>query len=148
MNDDEELNRLARERSRVVLAELEQEEAMGKSIPRPPHYHDMGESPPPETKPDIPGIIVSPPLQRSEDPPGYVPMQGCRWLAWGIVAFWVAVILGIGLLYSCRADAGMVVYLEGEDDLGNGFKLCHYTEGYTITIQSHKLCPLSINTGN
>ena len=140
MNDDEELNRLARERPRVMLAELEQEEAVSKSIPRPPNYRDMRESPPPETKLDIA-------LGTTLQPPGYEPPPP-RWLAWGLIVFWALVIGGIALLYSCRADAGMTVYLEGEDDLGNGFKLCHYTEGYTITIQSHKLCPLSINTGN
>ena len=42
------------------------------------------------------------------------------------------------------AHAGMTLFLEGEDDLGNGFKLCHYTQGYTITIASHRLCPLSV----
>jgi len=83
-----------------------------------------------------------------EKPDKEQPLEGCRWIVLGMLAFWAAVILGVALLWSCRAEAGMVVYLEGQDDLGNGFKLCHYTEGYTITIQSHKLCPLSINTGN
>jgi hypothetical protein len=143
---DEELDRLTRERQRIVLNELEQEEEMGKSIPRPPHYRDMGESPPPETKPGIPGIIVSP---QDDDSPGYVPPPSFRPLACGVIVFWAAVILGIGLLYSCSAKAdGMQVYLEGEDDLGNGFKLCHYSEGVTITVAATKLCPLSIAIPN
>lgn len=36
------------------------------------------------------------------------------------------------------------VYLERERDLGNGYKLCIYSEGVTITVRSHDLCPLSI----
>jgi len=100
---------------------------MGRQAPRPPHYRE-----------EIPGSII--PEQES--------LRGCRYLAAGVAVFWALVILGIALLYSCRADAGMLLFLEGEDDLGNGYKLCHYTEGYTITIQSHKLCPLSINTGD
>jgi hypothetical protein len=40
--------------------------------------------------------------------------------------------------------AGRQVYLEGEDDLGNGYKHCIYSEGVVITIPSHRLCPLSI----
>jgi hypothetical protein len=131
MNDDEQLAQLARDRHRATYLELEREKnEMGRQAPRPPHYRQ-----------DIPGIIIV----DDEDKP----LEGCRYLAWGIAAFWIAVILGVALLYSCRADAaGFQVYLEGEDDLGNGFKLCHYTEGYTITIQSHKLCPLSVNTGD
>jgi hypothetical protein len=94
----------------------------------PPHYRDMGESPPPQAK----------------DSPGYEPPPP-RALLIGLILFWVAVIGGIGLLYSCQAKAeGFQVYLEGEDDLGNGFKLCHYTEGVTITVRDSQLCPLSI----
>lgn len=123
MTDDEELDRLARDRHRATYLELEQEKKMGKFIAKP------GEHDEPDV---IPGSEPSP--------------NGCRMLAWGMIAFWALVIGGIALLYSCRADAaGRQVYLEGEDDLGNGYKLCHYSEGVTITIQSHKLCPLSIN---
>lgn len=76
-------------------------------------------------------------------------MNSFRQLVLGLIIFWAIIIGGILLLYSCQSEAaGFQVYLEGEDDLGNGFKLCHYTEGYTITIQSHKLCPLSIRTGD
>jgi len=113
---------------------------MGRQAPRPPHYREHREEPQKETKLDIV-------LGTTVQPPGYEPPPP-RALLIGLILFWVAVILGIALLYSCRADAGMLLFLEGEDDLGNGYKLCHYTEGYTITIQSHKLCPLSINTGD
>lgn len=42
------------------------------------------------------------------------------------------------------ADAAGRVYLESERDLGNGYKHCIYSDGVVITIQSHQLCPLSI----
>ena len=70
-------------------------------------------------------------------------LRGCRIVAWSMILFWLAVIAGV--MYSCRADAaGYQVYLEDERDLGNGFKLCVYSEGVTITRPSHQLCPLSI----
>lgn len=135
MNDDEELNRLARDRYRAVLAELEQEEAMSKSIPRPPHYRDVREEK--FTHPETGATI------NYDKSPGYEPPPP-RWLAWGLIVFWVLVIGGIALLYSCKAEARTQVYLEDERDLGNGYKLCIYSEGITITKPSHQLCPISI----
>jgi len=96
----------------------------------------MGESPPPETKLDIA-------LGTTLQPPGYEPPPP-RWLAWGLIVFWALVIGGIMLLYSCQAEAGIRYFLEDERDLGNGYKLCIYGEGVTITRPSHQLCPLSI----
>jgi len=101
---------------------------MGKSVPRPPHYRDMRDD-----SLEVGGIVP---------PPGYEPPP--RWLAWSIIVFWALVIGGIGLLYSCRADARTQVYLESEQDLGNGYKLCVYSEGVTITRRDSQLCPLSI----
>jgi hypothetical protein len=49
------------------------------------------------------------------------------------------------LFYWTVASAqGIQVYLEDEEDLGNGMKLCIYTEGVTITVRDSQLCPLSI----
>lgn len=49
------------------------------------------------------------------------------------------------LFYWYEASAsGRQVYLEDERDLGNGMKLCIYSEGVTITVASHRLCPLSV----
>lgn len=121
---DEELDALAHDRHQQTYLELAAEERERKARER----------------------LVGMMQQAVRDP--RPDLRSWRPLVLGMAAFWAAIILGITLLYSCNAEAGMVVYLEGEDDLGNGFKLCHYTEGYTITIQSHKLCPLSINTGN
>lgn len=68
--------------------------------------------------------------------------RGCRWFVLGLLAFWFAVAL---MVYSCVADAaGRQVYLEDEQDLGNGYKLCIYSEGVTITRRDYQLCPLSI----
>jgi hypothetical protein len=106
---------------------------VSKSIPRSPPYRARREEP----KLDIV-------LGTTLPPPGYEPPPP-RWLAWGLLVFWALVIGGVGLLYSCQVKAdGFQVYLEGEDDLGNGFKLCHYTEGVTITVRDSQLCPLSI----
>jgi len=33
--------------------------------------------------------------------------------------------------------------LEGERDLGNGFKLCMYDDGSAFTVKDWQLCPLS-----
>jgi hypothetical protein len=52
------------------------------------------------------------------------------------------------LMPYCAEARGFQVYLDGEEDLGNGYKLCHYSEGVTITVESHRLCPLSINVGD
>jgi hypothetical protein len=59
--------------------------------------------------------------------------------------------IALTLLFICaimwwrEASAyGRQVYLEDERDLGNGMKLCIYSEGVTITVASHRLCPLSI----
>jgi hypothetical protein len=71
--------------------------------------------------------------------------DGCGKLIATTFLVWAAIAL---LVYSCMAYATMQVYLEGEDDLGNGYKLCRYSEGITITVASHKLCPLSINVPN
>lgn len=101
---------------------------MSKSVPRPPDYAEPGD-------------------RRQLPAPEFEP-GSLRPLVLGLIAFWAAVILGIGLLYSCSAKADMQVYLEGEDDLGNGFKLCHYSEGVTITVAATKLCPLSISIPN
>jgi hypothetical protein len=49
------------------------------------------------------------------------------------------------LLLATAAHAGRQVYLESERDLGNGMKLCIYSEGAAITIASHRLCPLNIH---
>lgn len=46
--------------------------------------------------------------------------------------------------WTVGSAAGRQVYLESERDLGNGMKLCIYSEGVTITVASHRLCPLSI----
>ena len=129
MNDDEELTRLARERSRAVLAELEKEENEMKLKGLVEMFGDQ------------PGIVVeseaSARRRRTDRAIGW------RWLGVGIILFWAAVFGGV--LYSCEARAeGTQVYLEGEDDLGNGFKLCHYSEGVTITLRDSQLCPLSI----
>jgi hypothetical protein len=43
----------------------------------------------------------------------------------------------------CLAS-GRQVFLEDEQDLGNGYKLCIYSEGVTITRRDYQLCPLSI----
>jgi hypothetical protein len=67
--------------------------------------------------------------------------NGCRWLAFAIIAFWIGV---AALIYSCNAHAGTQVYLEDERDLGNGYKLCIYSEGVTITRRDYQLCPISI----
>ena len=65
-----------------------------------------------------------------------------RTMLFALILFWVAV---AGLIYSCVADAaGRQVYLEDEQDLGNGYKLCIYSEGVTITRRDYQLCPLSI----
>lgn len=63
----------------------------------------------------------------------------------GIALFFITCFL---LFYAFWSEvlADYLVFLEDERDLGNGRKLCIYTEGYTITIPSHKLCPLSIAT--
>jgi hypothetical protein len=54
-----------------------------------------------------------------------------------MILFWV--------LWLNEASAqGRMVFLEGERDLGNGFKHCIYSEGVVITIPSWKLCPVSI----
>lgn len=66
---------------------------------------------------------------------------GCRWLALAIIAFWIGV---AALIYSCNAHAGVLVFLEDEQDLGNGYKLCIYSEGVIITRRDYQLCPLSI----
>jgi hypothetical protein len=71
-----------------------------------------------------------------------------RCLAWGMIAFWACVLGGIALLYACNAHAATQVYLEDEQDLSNGYKLCIYSEGVTITVASHRLCPLSITVGD
>jgi hypothetical protein len=72
---------------------------------------------------------------------GFEPI-GCRWIAAGMLAFWLAV---AALVYACNASAaGRRVYLEDERDLENGFKLCIYSEGITITRPSYQLCPISI----
>lgn len=76
------------------------------------------------------------------DPDGYDP-KGCQKLVWGMIVFWLAVIGGIALLYSCQAEARTQVYLEDEEDLGNGYKLCIYSEGVVITVPSYRLCPIS-----
>ena len=48
------------------------------------------------------------------------------------------------LYWTVGSAAGRQVYLEDEQDLGNGFKLCIYSEGVTITVASHRLCPLNV----
>lgn len=48
------------------------------------------------------------------------------------------------IFYWTVGFAATQYYLEDERDLGNGLKLCIYSEGYTLTVQAHKLCPLSI----
>ena len=35
--------------------------------------------------------------------------------------------------------------LEDEKDLRNGYKLCIYSGGYTITIPNYKICPISLD---
>lgn len=66
---------------------------------------------------------------------------GFRAMVLGLLAFWLIAFAGI---WYCTADAaGRAVYLESEEDLGNGFKLCVYSEGVVITIPSHGLCPIS-----
>jgi hypothetical protein len=73
--------------------------------------------------------------------------SGLRLIAVLAIAFWAAIVTLF--LFTCEAKAaGFQVYLDGEEDLGNGYKLCHYTEGVTITVESHRLCPLSINVGD
>jgi hypothetical protein len=69
---------------------------------------------------------------------------GCSYVAVSCVVIWT---LFIGLIFhSCtaRADSGVQVYLEDEQDLGNGWKLCIYSEGVTITKPDYELCPISI----
>jgi hypothetical protein len=46
--------------------------------------------------------------------------------------------------YVGTAEAAMDHYLQEERDLGNGYKLCIYDQGITITVKSHELCPLRI----
>lgn len=68
--------------------------------------------------------------------------DGCGKLVAMLILGWASIAL---LVYSCTTFAdGVLVFLEGEDDLDNGYKLCHYSEGITITVPSHKLCPISI----
>lgn len=58
-----------------------------------------------------------------------------------------AAVFALYLLWTGQAEArplAMQVYLEGEQELGNGYKLCIYSEGVTITVPSHQLCPLTI----
>jgi len=62
-----------------------------------------------------------------------------------MVVGWLALLFVFWLLWLNEASAqGRMVFLESERDLGNGFKLCVYTEGVTITVASYKLCPISI----
>jgi len=86
---------------------------------------------------------------RKYDEPDVTPEErnavGVRWLALCMLAFWVCVIFGALALYSCNAQARTQVYLEQERDLGNGYKLCIYNEGVTITVPAYRLCPISIN---
>ena len=123
MNDDEELNRLARDRHRATYLELEREEKMKNWFVMKSGEHD---------EPDkIPGHEPTP--------------FGCRLLLLGVTLFYTLVFAGIALLWSCQANAyGRLVFLEDERDLGNGFKLCIYSEGVTITRPSYSLCPISI----
>jgi hypothetical protein len=71
--------------------------------------------------------------------------SGVRLAVLLLVLIWTALIAGV--LPYC-AHAATQVYLEDEQDLGNGYKLCIYSEGVTITVQSYRLCPLSINAGD
>ena len=48
------------------------------------------------------------------------------------------------ILYCAVTSANTQYYLESERDLGNGLKLCIYTEGMTLTVKSHELCPLTV----
>lgn len=61
----------------------------------------------------------------------------------GNTLFFLALLLFF-LFYWHVASAKMLVFLEDERDLGNGHKLCIYSEGITITVPSYKLCPISI----
>jgi hypothetical protein len=90
--------------------------------------------------------LISPP---GYDEPDATPVErnasSIRCLALSMLAFWVCVIFGALALYSCNAQARTQVYLEQERDLGNGYKLCIYNEGVTITVPAYRLCPISIN---
>jgi hypothetical protein len=117
VTDDDDLDRLALERHRQTYHELRAEEQAMKEL----HDKRMSDQ------------------QRAEFQQR---MRGCRVVLLGLVLFWAFVVLAI---YSCNANAaGRLVFLEDEQDLGNGFKLCIYTEGVTITVPSYRLCPLSI----
>jgi hypothetical protein len=54
--------------------------------------------------------------------------------------------LFIASLFYWYVASAAQVYLEDEKDLRNGYKLCIYSEGVTITVPSYKLCPISIDT--
>lgn len=91
--------------------------------------------------------IIAPPEYTEPDRiEGHEPdPRWCRLLLLGVTLFYTLVFAGIALLWSCQADAyGRLVFLEDERDLGNGFKLCIYSEGVTITRPSYSLCPISI----
>lgn len=62
-----------------------------------------------------------------------------------LLAFWTVLITIALLLLPYCAEARSQVYLEDEQDLGNGYKLCIYSEGVTITVPAYRLCPISIN---
>jgi len=49
------------------------------------------------------------------------------------------------VFYWYVASAATQYYLQEEKDLQNGLKLCIYTEGMTVTVKSHQLCPLTIH---
>jgi hypothetical protein len=75
--------------------------------------------------------------------------QGTRLALLLLALVWATIIAAVLLaLPYCAQARGLQVYLEAEEDLGNGYKLCHYSEGVTITVESHRLCPLSINAGD
>jgi hypothetical protein len=59
-----------------------------------------------------------------------------------IFCLWILLICS--LMWAAELMAAEQVYLESERDLGNGKKLCIYSEGVVITIPSHQLCPMSI----
>lgn len=61
-----------------------------------------------------------------------------------LALLWAVIATTLVLLWSCEAHAGRQVYLQQEVDLGNGYKQCIYEDGITMTVQSHRLCPLTI----
>ena len=61
---------------------------------------------------------------------------------WFILASFAILLLAAVLWW--REASAATFYLEDEKDLGNGYKICIYSEGVRITVPSYKLCPISI----